>query len=212
MPCWRRGLRHRRRCGAARADRRFTTRISISPGWRMRIWRRPPAMTARGCVELVLRRRLPTRHRQDLPRRPRVGCRSWRYICCSGACGGLAVRQCSGLLGWRRKARLTGAAQALRGYSADRFPEGLRCSGQCVIDLLHVVVLLELVDEFERFACLFLRQFGGRRADVFLFGREGVRPRSSRAFCRLPNSGNRQRITSCGSPFSPVDSPISSRP
>ena len=37
-------------------------------------------------------------------------------------------------------------------------------------------------------------------------------PRSSSAFCSWPKSAKAQRSTSCGSPFSPVLSPISSRP
>ena len=40
----------------------------------------------------------------------------------------------------------------------------------------------------------------------------GVMPRASSASCSLPKSLKAQRITSCGSPFSPVLSPISSRP
>ena len=40
----------------------------------------------------------------------------------------------------------------------------------------------------------------------------GVIPRFSSASCIVPKSANRQRATICGSPFSPVLSPISSRP
>ena len=40
----------------------------------------------------------------------------------------------------------------------------------------------------------------------------GVRPRASSASCRWPKSAKAPRITSCGSPFSPLLSPISSRP
>ena len=40
----------------------------------------------------------------------------------------------------------------------------------------------------------------------------GVMLRSSSAFCSWPKSAKAQRMTSCGSPFSPVLSPISSRP
>ena len=40
----------------------------------------------------------------------------------------------------------------------------------------------------------------------------GSMPRSSSAFCIVPKSSKAQRATICGSPFSPVDSPISSSP
>jgi hypothetical protein len=39
---------------------------------------------------------------------------------------------------------------------------------QRVIHLLYVVILLELVDQFEHFSCLRLGQFSGHAADVFL--------------------------------------------
>ena len=88
--------------------------------------------------------------------------------------------------------RLRGTAEmALAGEpDLDRYRDAL---AECVEEADRVLVMLNALMDISE-------------------AESGVMPRSSSAFCSWPKSAKLQRMTSCGSPFSPVLSPISSRP
>jgi hypothetical protein len=80
--------------------------------------------------------------------------------------------------------------RVLRRFVASRFP-GLRerASNERVVDVLHVVVLLELVDELERLIGLVLGQLDRRRADVFVSGRNRCDAAPLQRFLHVPEVG-----------------------
>jgi hypothetical protein len=81
-----------------------------------------------------------------------------------------------------------------------------------VEDALDVLVLLQLVDQLKRFRRLRLGQNRGGLAHVLNLGRDGLDAPILQRLLQVAELFERQRTTICGSPSSPVLSPISSRP
>ena len=79
-------------------------------------------------------------------------------------------------------------------------------------DPLHVLFLLKLIDQREGLCRLRLGNSVGALQMYSCSADSGDRCRAFQRFLQMPKSSNSQRSTSCGSPFSPTLSPISSSP